>query len=106
LQYQLILYTTLYQQGTDLQYNKTKNQKILPMGITESRIYKIVSVNPRIKENLPMRGGNIFVWLFVNPTPQKVLKSYLREGGGGLVGNSASSLKKTQFKPIYTKLSR
>ena len=28
------------------------------------------------------------------------------EGGGGPVGNSASSLKKTQFKLIYTKLTR
>ena len=34
-----------------------------------------------------------------------IVKEY-SEGGGGRVGNSASSLEKTQFKLIYTKLIR
>ena len=32
--------------------------------------------------------------------------SVVYEGGGGLVGNSASSLKKTQIEHIYSKLIR
>ena len=44
---------------------------------------------------------------FVDPrTLLKKVQVACSEEGGGLVGNSASSLKKTQFKLIYTKLIR